>query len=432
MRNKREYSLLTKTTFFYLIFTFLAFLGSGLYLTSETTEFVNRDVEGQFKRLEHKLEHYIRRDGVPDRLRKSIQLTTLTSMPERQKYPVYTDTVMYNPFADERQRFRTKTVVLTVDGTHYRASMIKPVEDYLRLRDDIFGSMIPAFILLAAGIVTFNLLISGYLFRPFNAILDAMRTYSVGEPSDLEKIRTSTKEFNKMQHLFSRMTERIESDYRRLKEYTENMAHEMQTPLAIVRNKLERFLDDDEVMDEHGSEVKIMWDEINHLSRLGNTLNLITRIENREFQDYQSVRTKPVITKHVNMVEEFASLKSLDIRTDLSDEHRIRIDPYLLDILLKNLLWNAVRYAETEGPIRVRTETDVLIVSNYGPPLDFPPEELFERFQGGDENEDSLGLGLALVKKICDMNSLAIRYEYDDRQHIFRVSGENQSGESEE
>lgn len=422
MKN-REFSLLTKTTFIYLIFTFVAFVSSAMFLTHETNEFIDRDVEIQFKKLKHKTNWYLRnRDGVPDRMRHVIHVQPITGGIDTSAYPQYIDTVMVNPYSDDQERYRRKTTIIRTDSLVYKATFTESIEDYLRLKDDIYGSLIPAFILLAIAIVVFNLLLSGILFRPFNAILETMRTYKVGQSPAPDMVETNTKEFNRMQELFHQMLMRIEDDYQNLKEYTENMSHEIQTPLAVLRNKTENLIDDESVMDQHGDDIKILWDEANHLSKLGNTLNLITKIENREFEDFQTIQTKPVLLSHIRKIEEFSTLKTLEFERDLSDDHYVEIDPYLLDILLKNLLWNAVRYATDDGPIRVCTAADTLTISNYGPPLNFPEEKLFERFYQPKTDSNSLGLGLAIVQKICDINNLEIEYEYAEGQHIFRIN----------
>lgn len=421
MSQQREWSLLTKTAGIYLIFTMVAFAGSALYLTHETNEFINHDVEIQFIKLAHRTKHYLRHDGIPGRKQHFMEASMVSGPIDTTAFPVYTDTLMTNPYTDAREQFRRKSTLLQVNDTTYQATFTKSIEDYLRLRDDIYGSLIPAFILLAVGIVGFNLLLSRSIFRPFNTILDTMKTYSVGGDTAVKPVQTSTREFNRMQRLFRQMLKRIEADYRRLKEYTEDMAHEIQTPLSVVRNKLETVIDDGVVMERQGEAVQAIWHEINHLSKLGKSLNLLTKIENREFADVQTIHTGPVIEQHVQQIEDVAGFQDLEIRLELSQEHTMEMDPYLLDILIKNLLNNALRYSIPEGPVRIRTTEKTLIFSNYGEPLPFPAEKLFERFAHHEEREEALGLGLALVQKICEHNELTITYEYQDRQHFFRI-----------
>ncbi|NIV71328.1 MAG: hypothetical protein GWN16_01050 [Calditrichae bacterium] len=106
---------------------------------------------------------------------------------------------------------------------------------------------------------------------------------------------------------------------------------------------------------------------------------------------------------------------------DLAEDHHLVIDPYLLDIVIRNLLRNAISYGTPEQPIRIRTTSDALTVSNYGSPLDISEGKLFERFYRNHKQRASLGLGLSLVKKICDINNLQIDYQYNDGQHLFTI-----------
>ncbi len=417
----RTFKLLSQTTFIYLIFTFIAFFCSALFLTQEADKFIERNLESRFANSAEKIRRHLAARRPLAELPSNVQVTALSGQPPAGAYPVQTDTLIHNADQDEMQRFRKRTVWIEAHGRHYQVAMSKSVEDFLRLRDDIFAALIPAFILLAAVIVLFNYFLAGYFFRPFNKILEVMRTYKVGQKIEVEKIATSTREFRKMQDLFHHMIGRIESDYRNLKEYTENMAHEMQTPLAVMRNKTENLLAHQEVMQRHAETVKIIYDETNHLSKLGSTLNLLTKIENGEFGNAVEVATRPVIEKHVAAIDELARLKVPGIETDLSHEHRLLIDPFLLDIVLKNLLRNAVSYGAPQGPIRLRTTAESFSISNYGPPLEMAPERLFERFYRNHHKNSSLGLGLSLVKKICELNDLRIDYRYQDGQHLFQV-----------
>lgn len=418
MKKRRTFKLLTKTTFIYLLFAFAAFLGSALFLTHEADQFIEQNLQHRFRKSESRIQHYIRAGKPLERLPYDI---TRLQTPPPNAFPIYADTLIYNAELDEELRYRKKISVVEVDGRYYKAEILKSVDDFLRLRDDIFGALIPAFGLLALGIVTFNFFLSGYLFKSFNRILESMKTYKVGQRTGIEKVDTSTLEFQKMQDLFHGMIDRIESDYRHLKEYTENMAHEIQTPLAVVRNKAENLIADESVMERHADTVKIIYDEVSHLSKLGNTLNLLTKIENREFNNAVEIATRPVIEQHLAAVTELASLKSLTIETDLADEHQMLIDPHLLDVIVRNLLRNALAYGTPDGPIRIKTNRDTMVVSNYGPPLTFSSSRLFERFQRDQNKKSSLGLGLALVKKICELNELQIDYRYEEGKHTFTI-----------
>jgi len=416
------FKLLSKTTLIYLIFTFVAFSISAVFLLLDTNEFINEVLEHRFGASERRVKRDIKTGKALNRHKSSSKVFLLAEKPENiDEYPVYSDTLIYNSEQQEKQRYHKKVTINEIDGNYYKLIIIKGMEDFYQLRDDIFRALIPAFILLAVVIVLFNYLQSGYFFQPFNRILEQMKTFKVGKKSLIKKVKTNTHEFIKMQQLFEQMVTRIEDDYRNLKEYTENMAHEMQTPLTVILNKIENLIADDLVMQQQADSVKVIYDETNLLSKLGNTLNLLTKIENREFNNAVQIVTSPIIEKHVSAIYELAQLKSLSIDTELSDQHRLLIDPFLLDLVLLNLLRNAIRYGTTAGPITVRTTPNCLSVSNYGTTLEVPFEKLFERFYRINNTKASLGLGLSLIKKICELNQLSIDYKYTDGQHVISL-----------
>lgn len=379
-------------------------------------------MEYRYNRAERRIRHHIHRNKESlDALLPNYKITLVTDDYQENRYPIYSDTTLFDTTTAELQHMGEKTVILEVDSLYYKAIIKSPMDDLVKLKDDIFGALIPAFILLALAIVIFNYLLSGYFFRPFNKILGSMKTYDVGQKTPIDQIETSTIEFRKMQELFLQMIERIEFDYQNLKEYTEHMAHEIQTPLAVILNKTESLIADEEVMKKQKDTVKTIYDEVTHLSKLGSGLNLLTKINNREFTKAEKIVTKPFIEKHVTSVTEMAQLKSLVIETSLNEDHTFFIDPFLLDIILKNLLRNAISYGKSDGPIQIKTDKKALIISNYGQAADIAEEKIFERFYRNHKNKSSLGLGLSLVKKICELNQLNINYVYENGQHIFKI-----------
>lgn len=421
MPDFQSYKLLSKTTLIYLLFTLTAFLVSAFFLTNEADEYINKELEGRFNHTEQKIRRAIQQKET-ERAKRYAEITVLNQKPADFSQITYSDTLITDSEITERDFFRKKTFYMEQDGSFYKVSILKSIGDFYRLRDDIFEALLPAFFVLVIVIVVFNYFLSGYFFKPFNLILNHMRAFKVGQKK-VDHVETSTTEFIRMQNLFSKMVNTIDEDYNNLKEYTENMAHEIQTPLSIIRNKTENLLADEDLMAHHGHDVKTIFDETNYLSRLGQALNLFTKIENREFSNPQDIKTEAVIRKHLSAVNDTIQMKNIKVETELSATHTLFLDPSLLDILLKNLLRNAIQYASSDGPLTVATTADSFTISNYGDPLPFPEEKLFIRFQHNNNSKKSLGLGLAIVKKICDLNNLNLAYNYHEKQHIFTIRG---------
>ncbi|KAA3605849.1 MAG: sensor histidine kinase [Calditrichaeota bacterium] len=422
MKKLKNISLLTKTTLIYLGVTFFAFFIVSIFIAHEVDTFIEKELDYRFSKEERKISHFIKKGKRVHLLKPYSSVLSVENSSAEDFSPVYCDTLLLNIHTEEIEHYRKKITVINVNGKNYKLQMMKSIEDFDKLRNNIFALIIPAFILLAVGIVCFNFFLSGFLFQPFNRILAQMQSYQTGQKIHIEKQKTTTSEFVKMQRLFHYMLERVDKDYRNLKEYTENMAHEIKTPLAVILNKTESLISDEKIMEKQAKAVKTIYDEVNHLTRLGNVLNLLTKIENNEFNNSRRVGLREIIEHHVEAVRELIELKSMSIELDLSDKHSINIDPFLLDIIIKNLLRNAIRYGNINGKIRICTEEGKFSVGNEGEPLTVPSEILFKRFYRKDNSNGSLGLGLALVKEICELSNLQVEYFYQSGQHVFSIS----------
>ena len=421
MKILKSFRLLTKTTLLYLVLVLITFFVSAGYLIHKSDQYIDEETEHIFSFRERHLTKYLQEtDSI-----KSFRGTKISLLPNIEDtiyYPSYKDTLIYIDDLEENQLHRQKLCVIKANEMYFLVGMVVNINDFTKLQRDIANRILPSFIILALTIILFSTLMSGFLFNPFHRILSQMHRYKVGKGVHVKEIKTSTLEFSKLQYLFKGMVKRIETDYSNLKEYTENMAHEIQTPLAIIRSKAERLIADEEVMSEHKESVQAIYHEANHLSKLGTTLNLLTKIENGEYTNSVNLTTQDTILKHVDSIKELVELKSLTIETDLDSEHQFLIDPFLFDIILKNLLRNSLRYSTNEGPIKIITTSNELIISNYGKKLQVDEQRIFERFYSSDNSNQSLGLGLALVKRICDLNQLKISYAYSDNQHFFKIN----------
>lgn len=428
--RKRSIKLLTKTTTIYLLFVVLTFFITARFLIIKSDDYLTDQSERFFQHREHRLLEMINNRKEEDKKEIAEERHEISGLIKfdnandslKKLYPIYRDSLIFNQDMGEYHLYKLKTVLLKVDSDVFEYTIRLNIDDFTRFKIGLLKTTKQAFIILALAIVLFSFLLSGLLLTPFHRILQQMNEYKIGKKVDESFVKTSTQEFIKMHHLFKKMVFQTEDDYRKLKEYTENMAHEMQTPLAIIHSKTELLIADDEVMKNYSSTVKVIYDEATHLSNLGNTLNLLTKIENGEYSNVEKLKTFDIITNHIEAVSEMFSLKGLQLEVNLDPNHTINLDPLLFDVMLKNLIKNALRYATIDGPVVITTTGESIIISNHGKPLSFDSSKIFNRFVGSDGAKSSLGLGLALVKKICDLNQLSIHYRFDNERHIFTVS----------
>ena len=218
------------------------------------------------------------------------------------------------------------------------------------------------------------------------------------------------------------MTAKVRSDYTALKEFTENASHEMQTPLSIVNGKLELILDSNNLTEEQTAMVISSQESIQRLSKMNTSLSLLTKIENQEFENIESVNLSKLLQKFVFDFNELLDLKSIRLSTQLAENTMVKMDSTLAAILFSNLFQNAIRHNHENGTIELNLDQSHFAISNSGEPLSVSPDSLFERFNKNNQSKESLGLGLSIVKKICDASGFKISYIYRLKQHQIEIS----------
>ena len=228
-----------------------------------------------------------------------------------------------------------------------------------------------------------------------------LQRFDVQRNSKLRFLFSNVDEFNTLNNELIRLTDKVTRDYRNLREFTENMSHETQTPLAIIRSKLEIIMQSDNLTPEQMNQVRSALDSVNRLSKMNRGLILLTRIENEQYAEEQHVPLGKLIRKQLGDLDMFIESRELKVRDEIDERVFLLMNPYLADILITNLLSNAIKYNKEGGELLVRLTASELVVGNSGDPLPIPGSQIFERFKKGNQ-ADSVGLGLAIVKRICD------------------------------
>lgn len=270
------------------------------------------------------------------------------------------------------------------------------------------------------GAIGVGFIVSGRLFKPFRETLDRIRDFKLSDKKPITAEKTNVQEFNDMNRFIEEMTRKAVTDYQNLKEFAENASHELQTPLSIVKGKLE-LLTETDLSHEQYQYVEASQRSVKKLSRLSESLALLTKIENYEFTETKEVNLTKLIKESTESFEEFIKLNSLNVETDLKKNVTIQMHPVLADILWTNLFQNAIKHNVDEGHIKIELTDQKLIISNTGDPLDTEPHELFGRFKKADTSSNSIGLGLSIIKRIIDQNNYSISYDFDEGWHTVSI-----------
>ena len=176
-----------------------------------------------------------------------------------------------------------------------------------------------------------------------------MSTWKFSEDKAVRFDATDIAEFDQLNRLLENMMQKIRTDFVNLKEFTENASHEIQTPLAIIKSKLELVLQDKSLNDKQHQQIQAAFESTIRLSKLNEALLLLSRIENQQFVGQQEIDFCQLIRSRVDYFEELFGLKQIEVIFHATDAVVFTVNPLLAEILVNNLLSNALRHNHENG-----------------------------------------------------------------------------------
>lgn len=276
-----------------------------------------------------------------------------------------------------------------------------------------------AFLFILAG-VFLNLVLNRRLWAPFFFNLRQLNAYSLSRDEAVVFKTSAVNEFSEMTETLEKLTERSRREYRALREFTENAAHEIQTPLGIIQSKLDRLSQMQQVDENISSLIVQARAAVERLRRVNKSLLLLAKLDNNTYAEKETVRADELIQQQYGHMEELFDGKNIAVTLQLQ-MLQTRCNRYLAEVLISNLFANALHYTPESGAFTVSTSVHTLVFENTGAAITFAPEELFDRFKKGDQHSQSTGLGLSIVKQICVVNGWDIEYHYAEGKHCFTI-----------
>jgi signal transduction histidine kinase len=239
--------------------------------------------------------------------------------------------------------------------------------------------------------------------------------YKKLEPSEIA-------EFSELNSSINQMTSKMSADYKNQKKFTENASHEFQTPLAIIKGKIDVLLQENTLKEEAMTLLIAIEEAASRLSRINKSLLLLSKIENQQYEKTDTVALLPLLEKIKALNEDFILDKKIAFFDEATEELDFKINSELCFILINNLIQNAIRHNVKDGKITITIKNKTLIISNTGILEALNEVSIFERFEKKSSNVNSIGLGLAIVKEIAEANSIEVVYQYENNRHAFSLN----------
>lgn len=407
---------------------YLISIGAVILISSLAAFFILRStIDREFnERLLAEKEEFLQEFRVNENLRNG-QFVNVGDKIEITPFPIDSviidiirDTSYWEPYADDILPYRELSFTEEVNGTNYRISISKSLLSNFDLISGVGQIMIGLGGLIILVLIVINKVFLRKLWAPFEYMLDRLKTFDITSPRRMRQaeftLNSKVDEFKQLNVVLNEMIDQSIKDYNNLKEFTENTSHEIQTPLAIIRNKAESLLQE-KLKKEQLEDLGKIYEAAGRLSRLKSGLSLISRIDNNQYIRKEAVNLKEVIQNKLEDFEELITIKRLELGTHYYGEPILELNIELTDILITNLINNAIKHNIDGGLISITLKDVELLIENTGPPPIGPTEQMFDRFQKSGDTSESTGLGLSLVKKIVEHYHLKIRYVYENERH---------------
>ena len=337
----------------------------------------------------------------------------------------YVDTLMYMQDADdevaELEPVRMLETAFETQGRYYQLQIINSMVEEDDLVKELLWEALWLYLVLVASIVLINNLVLQRLWRPFYELLRQLKNYRLGSSGDLPEVKTNTREFIDLQKAVNTLLEHSIETFEQQKQFIENASHELQTPLAIVTNKLELLIEQGNLEDRQAESIAGVMHIIERLIRLNKSLLLITKIENRQFLDNQSVSLNEVVRQVSGDLDEIADYKNVTISLEESSELVAEMDVSLANSMVSNLLRNAIFHNLPDGRVHIAISKNAIEFRNTADEKPLNAEKIFSRFHKSESVQTGTGLGLAIVKAICGLYGYVISYHFKDGLHCFRL-----------
>ncbi|MGV8993555.1 MAG: sensor histidine kinase [Flavobacterium sp.] len=417
---KQKTTLIQKTSKTFLITgLILAFL-SCVALYFYTNDLLQREIEEELYSTEGRITDAISDHKTLFSLSPITEVTIVDSLkPESLK-----DTILFDPSQNEMELFRELSTYKRINNVNYHIVIRTLVVETDEIVMAIVLSNIAIFLLAFLFLLYFNKAQNLRLWKPFFYNINQMKQFSVTSTEPLVLVDSDILEFSELQTQIQELTNKVRVDYENLKQFTENISHEIQTPLAIIQAKIDNIINEHAINDKQFEQVSSIQKDIQRLKQLNKKITILTKIDNRQFANVEEVSISQLVN---HKVEDYKELEIMNI-VHLSNENLVvQIDPFLAEILVTNLISNAIKHSLLNENIVIFTNSNSLLVSNPGEIAIQNPDKLHLRFYREQNNFKSTGLGLSIVQKICDLYGYTLSYKFENKQHIFSIVFGSQS-----
>ncbi|MDF9801392.1 signal transduction histidine kinase [Catalinimonas alkaloidigena] len=333
----------------------------------------------------------------------------------------YQDTTLYMFNEEDYEPVRMLRSVFLLDQQYYELSIITSMVEEDDLIEDLLYAILWLYLGLVASMIVLNNLLLQRIWQPFYKLLRYLERFQLDRPESVRIQKTQVEEFNILNDTISKLLQSNINVYNQQKQFIENASHELQTPLAISLNKLELIIGKNDLTETQLTGLMTVINNLERLTRMNKSLLLLSKIENRQFQDVEKVSVDKLVKNLCDDFKDQADFREIEFSLQIISPCEKHMNPELARIMISNLFKNAIVHNTRGGLISINVNYDGFSISNTGIEEPLDSGQIFERFYKNNTRVHSTGLGMAIVKSIASLYDITIQYSYRQQQHHFNM-----------
>lgn len=425
MKNLLQKSLKQLTIFAFIVFALSVpsyfFLVDWIWLKEldENNQLIAQRIENEFDEQNISAEKLAESIQFWNEIQPVSKLELASeNLPQDSQYTV----MRQNPYVSKEaiDRFRGLKTQIKINDKDYLLVVETNVEETEETVAYIAVVTLVFFLILVIGFWILNRRLSKKLWQPFQDTLQKLKSFQLNAQKEFEFHETDTIEFAELNATVAKLLQHNIAAYRSQKEFTENASHELQTPLAIIKNNLDILLQSDGLTEKQYHIAEEINKALIRGSRINKNLLLLSKIENSQFDNSEHIGFDRLVVQSMNGLEEHFKEKNIKVISDIMSDVDITGNSALTEVLINNLLINAIRHTLPGGTIEVTLSKSGFETKNSGSEA-LDADLLFKRFSKISANNSGSGLGLSIVLEICKLQGWEVTYSFKNQQHCFKV-----------
>lgn len=243
--------------------------------------------------------------------------------------------------------------------------------------------------------------ISTILLRPFTNLSSDIEGVTAANLKEHLTISNEKDEIGKIKNSFNIMLDRLNNSFERQKLFSSNVAHELKTPLAVIKTYTQ-IIDEDSDLDEYKDVVEVTSKNVDRMIELVNDFVDYVKEENVKIEKFSILK---VIDESLIELDTLIKKKDIKIYKEIED-FEILSNPMMFKRMVYNLINNAIKYNKDHGSIYISLENNILSIRDTGIGIDEENiKHIFEPLYCVDKSRSrelgGSGLGLSIVENIC-------------------------------